>query len=421
MCKTPSSPPGTLTVDAIPFAATRPNQVVPLLRLDSSFIAAYASRRAWAASIRSDVLPAVGGIPRAAGSSSGRQVVAAEGSADGSSSSDNGSGSSTRPAEAADVFLRLRFCPTGVQQQDVAEWATGPPPNPLASSSSGAAAATAAGQPQLTLGNSAAPAAERAAAASDGGGSGSGSQAEQPCAGSPVALPPGASEAQCEAARRLLQCSESLVFLTELKDARLAAANVSALAMQDGSGVESRSSSSSGGGSSDGSSSGGSSSGRFTVALSGDAVALFVSLESEQRVGRFNASALLLLPWEPQTVQFLPAEEPGAEQQGSSSKLAAQPAAEAGPPAVEVPLQADDGMIHSPGPAGPASSTTATSEEAPLVRIYSLQREMAALGEAAAAQAVTGEAEAAKSRGARWRAALPWAALAFGLLLGMTF
>jgi len=438
-----SSLTGTLTVNAVPFAATRPDQVVPLLRLDTSFIAGYASRRAWAASIRTDVLPTVGDIATvntssggSGGGSGSRRVVAAEGgraSSDGSSSSTASSGS--RPAEAADVFRRLRFCPTGVQQQAVAEWATEPPPNPFGSGNSGAAAA-AGSQPQLVLGSSGTPAAERAAAASDGGspgGQGSGSPGSQACADLLLSLPPGVSEAECEAARRLLQCSESLLLLTDLKDARMAAANVTASLLPaplsggsgdsggDGGSSGSAASSPSSSEVSAGNSSGSSSAQGFAVGLSSDAVALFVAVEAEQQVGRFNASALLLLPWEPQTVQFLPIEEPGAgAEMPGSSRAAAQPAAEAGQPAAEARQAAVEAA--PPGPAAEAggisagSSSSGGSEQAPVVRTYWLQQELAALGEMPKA-AAEGGAEAAASRGARSCAAPAWAAAALGSLL----
>ncbi|PSC75824.1 molecular chaperone [Micractinium conductrix] len=260
---------GTLEVDGIPFAATQQDQVVPVHRFAAAAAPAQSSRAAWNASLATDVLVAAG---------SGGQVAA-----------------------MADVFLRLRFCPTAVVPGDGEEG--GPlqspfgAPAPFSSSSSSSAADG--GMPQLVLGASPAgasgsPAAEVQAAAGDGGDEGP--EGPGGC-DAPIALPRGASAAQCAAARRLLRCSESLLFLTELKDARLAPANVSAA-------VEPTVAASSDGGGGGGGGADGSLAGRpaFTVVLSSDAVALFVSPEVEQ-AGRFNASGLLLLPWAPQARQ----------------------------------------------------------------------------------------------------------------------
>lgn len=263
---------GTLEVDALPFAATRPEQVVPLYRTDAAFVGAYASRPAWRGSIAADVLPAVGSIPAGAASTTNGRV---------------------RLAESADVLMRLRFCPTAVQPQVLADWATSPLPNPFGATSSAAASQ----QLALALGGSGgAPAAERQAAASDGGGA--------PTCDARVALPPGTSQEQCQAAKRLLACSESVVLLTELKDARLAPASVSAevAAVRPA--------------------------GDFEVTLSSDAVTLFVVPEAERRAGRFNSSALLLLPWSPLALAFVPAAGPSAAA-GDGGAAAAAPAMEA--------------------------------------------------------------------------------------------
>lgn len=287
-------------MDAIPFAATAPEQVVPLLQADSQFVAPYASRRAWSASIPADVLAAAGAAAAAANSSS----PAAGGS------------SSSSTAEPADLFLRLRFCPTAVLPQPLAAGATTAPPNPFGPGSDKATSSS----PGLSLG-SGAPGAE--AAASDGGGG-------SPC-DAPVPLAPGATAAQCEAAKRLLQCSESLVFLTEFKDARLAPANVTAEVAPSGGGSPTT----------DG----------FAMALRSDAPALFVSLETPQ-AGRFNASALLLLPWQPQTVVFLPGEGTAAQ-----------------------------------APPAPSAEAVDSSSGGPELAVYWLQQEVAALQPEAAAQA----------------------------------
>jgi len=160
---------------------------------------------------------------------------------------------------------------------------------------------------------------------------------------------------QCAAARRLLQCSESLVFLTELKDARLALANVSATVVPT---LESSNNSSSS--SSSGDLLGGAPA--FAVNLSSDGVALFVSVEAEQQAGRFNGSGLLLLPWQPQTLLFFPTEGEGAANAttdrpvdaGSGSSGGGQaPATEGQAPAVEgqAPAAASDAL-----PAGSIAS-----------------------------------------------------------------
>lgn len=278
---------GTLAVDAIPFAATRPDQVVPLLLSEGASVGAYASGPVWSASVASGILPAVGPA-----------------------------------AGATDALVRLRFCPTAVEAQATAaaEGATSPPPNPF-----GPSASEAAGQ-RLRLSLGSGNDSPGASAAGDGAQGG-------PSCDAPVAVTACAGSAQCAAARRLLQCSESLVLLTELKDARLAPANVTA-AVQRAFG-------------SSGSSSSGDSDGGFQVRLNSDAPALFVSLEAEQQAGRFNSSAMLLLPWEPQTVAFLPvpqghpyaAEVP--QEQQSAGPSAAPPQAEslsarqAAPPTAE--------------------------------------------------------------------------------------
>jgi hypothetical protein len=320
-------------VDIIPFGATQPEHVVPLYQSSSAFITAYGSRLAWSGSLSADVLLAAGTVPLAGSATNGNTST---------------NGSSSGPAEAADVFLRLRFCPAAAQQQVAVPWATSPPPNPFGTASSSGGAALE--QMQRGLGAIDGSTAERTAAASDGGGSGS-SGSSLPC-DAPVALPAGASEAQCAAARRLLQCSESLVFLTELKDARLAPANVTSVSQT----LET--------------------SQPLTATLSSDAVALFVSPESELQVGRFNSSALLLLPWQPQTVALQPI-------QGSSSQhqeAAGQPAAEHADP------DAPDGSA-----AG--------------VSVYWLQDALATLQPAPAAASAGGTAEQPPSSG--FAAAVP--------------
>lgn len=232
---------------------------------------------AWRGSLARDVLPAAGLVP------------------------EDGLGVG-RPAEAGDVFLRLRFCPSVVQRQWAAAGAAQPPPNPFGFATAAEELQQALGGGALLLGGSsggAAPATERTAAASDGG------PADQPC-DALVALPRGTTAAQCAAARRLLQCSESLVLLTEPKDARLAPANLSAQLAPAAAPS-------------------------LAVTLSSDAVALFVAVENQQQAGHFDGSGtLLLLPWEPRTLAFQPAEAGGA---GASDQ---QPAAE-GQGAGEVP------------------------------------------------------------------------------------
>ena len=311
-------------MDGIPFAATQQDQVVPVHRFAAAAAPAQSSRAAWNASLATDVLVAAG---------SGGQVAA-----------------------MADVFLRLRFCPTAVVPGDGEEG--GPlqspfgAPAPFSSSSSSSAADG--GMPQLVLGASPAgasgsPAAEVQAAAGDGGDEGP--EGPGGC-DAPIALPRGASAAQCAAARRLLRCSESLLFLTELKDARLAPANVSAA-------VEPTVAASSDGGGGGGGGADGSLAGRpaFTVVLSSDAVALFVSPEVEQ-AGRFNASGLLLLPWAPQAVGFHPIGGEPSDGGGSSDSSGWPPQGEpAGPPGVSLYwLQQALNTLEPPAPASSAAA-----------------------------------------------------------------
>ena len=327
---------GSLSVDIIPFAATQPEHVVPLYQSSSAFITAYGSRLAWSGSLAADILPAAGTLPLA-------------GRATNANASTSGSGS--RLAEAADVFLRLRYCPSAVRRQVAAPWATSPPPNPFSNASSSDGAALE--QLQLALGSNGGSTAERTAAASDGGGGGrssssssgssSGSSGSSSACDAPVALPAGAGEAQCAAARRLLQCSESLVFLTEFKDARLAPANVTAASQPLDTHQP------------------------LTVMLSSDAVALFVSPESEQQVGRFNSSAQLLLPWQPQTVALRPIEGRSSQQEAAAGQPAAEDADPAAPngSAAGVSVYWLQDALAALQPAPAAASEGRTAEQPP--------------------------------------------------------
>lgn len=301
-------PAGLLAVDAIPYGATQPKHVVPLLRADNASVAAYDSGLVWSGTIAGDVLPAVGQAMDAI-------LSQQEGQAAG------GDGGGPRAADAADVFLRLRFCPAAVGRQQAEQGAAVPPPDPFGS-------LTAAEQLRLAFGGGS------GAIASDGG------STAPPCE-APVELPAGATEAQCAAARRLLQCSESLVLLVEPKDARLAPAAVSvrlvtpatkqeaeglALPFSDATAPDVEAafegSSVSSGGSGSGSDS-------LAVTLSSDGVALFVAVEKEGRAGSFNGSGtLLLLPWETQTLVFHPAEALSDEDAAAGTPQQSQPPAD---------------------------------------------------------------------------------------------
>ena len=69
---------------------------------------------------------------------------------------------------------------------------------------------------------------------------------------------------------------------------------------------------------------GDSSDGDVEVTLSSDAVALFVSVEAEAAPpGRWNASALLLLPWQTQTVAFRPLEVASEDDAGAEGTVEA--------------------------------------------------------------------------------------------------
>lgn len=307
-------------MDAIPFAATRPEQVVSLYRSDASTVRAFHSQLAWAGSIAGDVLPAAGGVPAAPG------------------------GTGSRPAEAADVLLRLRFCPSAVQ-------ALPGTANPFSADGADgdSSDSPASGAPALDLAGGG-DAAQRAAAASDGS-SDDRVDCSKACT-SPVELPPGAGAAQCEAAARLLACSEALLLLTEAKDAWLLPANVSAEVVPPAGG--------------------GPHGGAFDLRLSSDAVALWVAPEVEGLPGRFNASGLLVLPWQPQTVRFEPTWSAGGAATGGSGTPTGAPAAEAadgplGRPAVRVYWlqQAMAELAAEDGGAGAAAAASSAATPAP--------------------------------------------------------
>ncbi|KAL4437114.1 hypothetical protein ABPG75_004253 [Micractinium tetrahymenae] len=339
---------GLLSVDAIPFNATRPEQVVPIYRFASAGIPAFGDRLAWSGSLE-DVLAAAGNA---------------------SSSVGGGSGSGTAgggPADPADVFLRLRYCPTTIQAAQGGNGTTVPNPFLDAGGSSSSALQQGSGG----------HAAERQAAASDG------SEGGGPCS-APVVLPGSASAAQCAAARRLLQCSESLVFLTELKDARLAPANVSVEVAPAGSAAQQAQQQAAEAASNE--ALGGSAS--FSVRLNSDAVALFVSVEAEQQAGRFNGSALLLLPWQPQTLLFFPAAEAasagpdsgGASAGSSGSGPLAEPGRVAGTAALAMPAAeqgpaAEEGVLADP----PTGGGGGGRGHAPNISVYWLQQALAEL------------------------------------------
>lgn len=339
-------------MDAIPFNATRPEHVVPIYRFASVSVPAFGGRLAWSANLEA--------------------VLAAAGNAT------SGSASAAAAADPADVFLRLRYCPGIIQPvQDSNGTAV---PNPFIWSDNGGSSSV------LQQGDGGGDGGdEREAAAGDGGEGGG------PC-DAPVPLPGSASAAQCAAARRLLQCSESLVFLTELKDARLAPANVSSEVLPAGS-LAQRAQQAGGeaasrealGGSPD-----------WAVRLSSDAVALFVSVEAEGRPGRFNGSALLLLPWQPQALLFFPTVQAGT---GGTSSAGGTPQAE---PAGPAGTAASSSPAAEHAPAAEQGGAADPTAAAPSLNVYWLQQALSELQPEV-------KAEAASSAGARaaWLAALP--------------
>lgn len=234
---------GLLEVDAVPWSAEEEGEVVALLRAPGVSVPPFAAGLMWSASLP-DIL---------------------------------GSNGTAQQWTAADVFLRLRFCPSSIQNQ--AGYS-----NPFAATLAGALSA---GQ---SMPNS------RSEVISDG---------SQGC--SAPAVGPDAGPEQCAAAYRLLGCTESILFLTELKDARLpdaeVAAEVTLALLADGGGGSGGSTAWDGSGTT---SEVGSS---VWVAVNSSRIAAFVALETSL-AGRFNASGFLLLPWEgPTTVEFLPQTE----------------------------------------------------------------------------------------------------------------
>jgi hypothetical protein len=361
--------------------------VVPLFRADNASVAAYDSGLAWSGTIAGDVLPAVGQAMNA--------ILSQEGQVTG--------GGGPRAADAADVFLRLRFCPTVVRRQQAEQGAAVPPPDPFGSLS-------AAEQLRLAFGGGS------GTMASDGG------SAAPPCE-SPVELPAGATVAQCAAARRLLQCSESLVLLVEPKDARLAPVAVSvrlvapaggqaaeglALPLHDAPGPDVEafegSGASSGGG--------GSGSDSLAVTLRSDGVALFVAVENEGRAGSFNGSGtLLLLPWEPQTLVFHPAEALGDED------AAAGPPHQGQPPADELASASSGELLQPAAEAAEGSGAAAAGQLLHDIQVQWLQKEMAALQPPEQAQQATVQAESRAQHASR-RFPLALLAATVALLLG---
>jgi hypothetical protein len=407
---------GELSVDIIPYAATQPEHVVPLYSSDSASIGAYSSRRAWAGSVAQDVLPAAGQLP-----------VPAWQQLTGIAANDSANG-----AQPADVFLRLRFCPSSIQAQQLAVVAgrVVVPPDFLGFSASdvgGSSDAASPAGPQLLMGGTAAPADELAAAAGDGGASSAAASSAAAACTAPVPLPPGATAEQCAAAKRLLGCSESLVLLTEPKDSQLAPANVSArlvpaVTVNEPGFANGTTTSRAAPGSA-----------QLVVELSSAAVALFVAVDNQQTPGRFNGSGtLLLLPWERRTVAFEPVPPDGTydganvdsdalSAAGSNGTAAVQPAAELGQ------LTSFDGKagqlnvlddFEVPA-AEQAGQATAENQLLPGLSVYWLQKEMATLQPSAAAAASGGEAASGTSSSIM-SAAMRWWPLALassGVLL----
>ena len=214
---------GELVVEAIPYAATDESDVVVVAELTAT-MSAFSSGVAWAGSLAADVLHALS-----------QQLGA--------------------PATPAELFLRLQFCPTAVHR--VAAYYS-----PFFPQGAAPAQAAALSTLQLALGST-------TPLVSDG---------SEACPGLGIELPAGAGPDQCAAARRLLRCSQVLVFPTELRDAALAPADVEmsvdALARE------------------------------VTLGASGGA-ALFVSVEAQrQAAGRLSDNFVLLLPWQNLTLQW---------------------------------------------------------------------------------------------------------------------
>lgn len=331
------APAGSLSVDAIPFNATRPEHVKPVYQFASASVPAFGGRLAWNGSLE--------GVLAAAGNGSARGGAGGSGTA------------ASTAADPADFFLRLRYCPVTIHpSQDSNGTAV---PNPFFDSGSSSGSGSSGVLQQGGSGS----AAERRSVAGDGSEGGARCDA-------PVQLPGSISSVQCAAAKRLLQCSESLVFLTELKDARLAPADVTAEVAPAGSTAQQAAASDAPGGS-------------FAVRLSSDAVALFVSVEAEQQAGRFNGSARLLLPWQPQTLVFFPAAQALSGSPGSASTAPQEEpggpgmgAASAGPAAEQAQVAGQGAAADPPG-------------AAPSISVYWLQQALAELQPEAQAQAAS--------------------------------
>lgn len=206
-------------------------------------------------------------------------------------------------ADPASFFLNVQFCPTGVIPSGlyspfgVANSAGAsmplirlPSTDPEVGSKLGAGAG-ATGSPCSTT------------AGSSGGGGGG------------AATSSGGIVGCAEAAQRMLQCSQSFVFLTEFKDAGLAPAEVAVVSVEwvdeaallAGSSRGSASSRESTGAAQAAtlrSMAAGGSAGVIAVRLEARLLPLFVTLESSM-AGVFLQNGLHVLPWEPATVHFV--------------------------------------------------------------------------------------------------------------------
>lgn len=368
-------PAGSLSVDAIPYNATRPEHVVSIYHFTSASVGPFGGRLAWNSSLEG--------------------VLAAAGNASSGGGGGGGGTAAGAPADPSDFFLRFRYCPTTIQPSCESNGSA--VPNPFVGPDSGAGG----GASVLQQGGSDA---ERQAAADDG------SEGGGPCA-APVPLPGSASPAQCAAARRLLQCSESLLFLTELKDARLAPANVTAEVAPAGAAAQQAVT-----GAPAGEAPGGPPA--FAVRLSSDAVALFVSVEAEGQPGQFNGSARLLLPWQPQTLLFFPAAQPGGGGPGSAGSASAgsTPQAEPGGPwmaAAYASPAAEQTPAAEHTPAAEQAATADPPGAAPNVSVYWLQQALAEL------QPPEGQGQAASSAGAGAARPSPLALLVMAALCAL--
>ncbi|GAB4815646.1 hypothetical protein N2152v2_002692 [Parachlorella kessleri] len=249
---------GNLTIDAIPYTATNPEDIIHLTDSPGISVASFDAGPIWNASIPGWLLPTV--LNASGGGALGPQ----------------------------DFFLRLRYCPTGTA-------ATPGYHSPF----------TAAAAPGPSIGNSSSNPASFLRASSpvseEEAGDGSALPASAVSSDCPM-LGAGADAEACDAAQRMLQCSQSFVYLSEFRDASLAQGQVEVTGVEwvdrlGGSSLTDPSQAALLG------SLGNVMEDRIAVHLSAPFLALFVSLESPLQ-GQFLLNGMHLLPWENATVHF---------------------------------------------------------------------------------------------------------------------